>query len=141
MPTTIDGSREAKSIHEISTHVVDAHNVAIRLAADDTRPGKYEWNVPCRTLTGLAQSIEVVIAGVIVLCFISNELQISLVCLGVADAREAIGGDVQLMRRFEELTLPRWQGDEEFEQLVVTILRHLPLKRASQNPCLRRQGA
>lgn len=64
--------------------------------------------------------------------FISNELQISLVCLGIADAREAIGGDVQLMRRFEELTLPRWQGDEEFEQLIVTILRHLPLKLASQ---------
>lgn len=64
--------------------------------------------------------------------FISNELQISLVCLGITDAREAIGGDVQLMRRFEELTLPRWQGDEEFEQLVVTILRHLPLKLASQ---------
>jgi hypothetical protein len=36
------------------------------------------------------------------------------------------------MRRLEELTLPRWQGDEEFEQLVVTILRHLPLKQASQ---------
>ncbi|MCW8309451.1 TniB family NTP-binding protein [Acidiphilium sp. PA] len=64
--------------------------------------------------------------------FISNELQISLVCLGIADARDAIGGDVQLMRRFEELTLPRWQGDEEFEQLVVIILRHLPLKLASQ---------
>lgn len=64
--------------------------------------------------------------------FITNELQISLVCLGIADAREAIGGDVQLMRRFEDLTLPRWQGDEEFEQLVVTILRHLPLKLASQ---------
>jgi hypothetical protein len=64
--------------------------------------------------------------------FISNELQISLVCLGIADAREAIGGDVQLMRRFEKLTLPRWQGDEEFEHLVATILRHLPLKLASQ---------
>src|SRR5579859_375667 len=64
--------------------------------------------------------------------FISNELKISLVCLGIADAREAISGDVQLSRRFEELTLPRWQGDEEFEQLVVTILRHLPLKLASQ---------
>ena len=36
------------------------------------------------------------------------------------------------MRRFAELTLPRWQCDEEFEQLVVTILRHLPLKLASQ---------
>jgi hypothetical protein len=64
--------------------------------------------------------------------YISNELQISLVCLGISEAREAIGGDVQLARRFEELTLPRWQGDEEFQELVICILRHLPLKLASQ---------
>ena len=64
--------------------------------------------------------------------YLSNELQISLVCLGISEAREAIGGDVQLARRFEELTLPRWQGDEEFQELVVCILRHLPLKLASQ---------
>jgi hypothetical protein len=32
--------------------------------------------------------------------YISNELQISLVCFGVNEAREAISGDVQLARRF-----------------------------------------
>jgi chromosomal replication initiation ATPase DnaA len=64
--------------------------------------------------------------------YVSNELQISLVCLGIAEAREAIGGDVQLARRFEEVTLPRWQGNEEFQELVICILRHLPLKLASQ---------
>ena len=64
--------------------------------------------------------------------YMSNELQISLVCLGISEAREAIGGDVQLARRFEELTLPRWQGDEEFQELIVCMLRHLPLKQASQ---------
>jgi hypothetical protein len=64
--------------------------------------------------------------------YVSNELQISLVCFGIAEAREAIGGDVQLARRFEEVALPRWQGDEEFQELVVCILRHLPLKLASQ---------
>nr|WP_234710219.1 TniB family NTP-binding protein [Sinorhizobium medicae] len=37
--------------------------------------------------------------------FLSNRLQISLVCFGVNDAREAIGGDVQLARRFEQFTL------------------------------------
>ncbi len=42
--------------------------------------------------------------------YLSNELKISLVCLGVSEVREAIGGDVQLARRFEELILPRWQG-------------------------------
>lgn len=51
--------------------------------------------------------------------------------LAVADAREAIGGDVQLTRRFEELAHPRWQGDEKFERLVVAR-RHLPLRPARQ---------
>ena len=32
--------------------------------------------------------------------FLSNRLQISLVCFGVNEAREAISGDVQLARRF-----------------------------------------
>ncbi|WP_245466597.1 MULTISPECIES: TniB family NTP-binding protein [unclassified Mesorhizobium] len=32
--------------------------------------------------------------------FLSNRLQISLVCFGVIEAREAISGDVQLARRF-----------------------------------------
>jgi hypothetical protein len=45
---------------------------------------------------------------------LSNELQSFLVCLGISDALEAISGDVQLARRFEELILPRWQGDEEY---------------------------
>ncbi len=42
--------------------------------------------------------------------FLSNRLQVSLVCFGVNEAREAIGGDVQLARRFEQFTLSRWGG-------------------------------
>jgi hypothetical protein len=64
--------------------------------------------------------------------YLSNELKISLVCFGISDAREAISGDIQLARRFQELLLVRWQGDEGFEELIVAILRHLPLKHASQ---------
>ena len=64
--------------------------------------------------------------------YISNELKISLVCLGISEAREAISGDAQLARRFEELPLTRWQGNEDFQELIVAILRHLPLKLASQ---------
>ena len=37
--------------------------------------------------------------------FLSNSLQISLVCFGVNGAREAISGDVQLARRFENSRL------------------------------------
>jgi len=60
--------------------------------------------------------------------FLSNELKISLVCFGVTDAREAIGGDVQLARRFEELTLPRWSADPHYEALIISILRNMPLR-------------
>ncbi|MEF2074735.1 TniB family NTP-binding protein [Consotaella aegiceratis] len=63
--------------------------------------------------------------------FLSNRLQISLVCFGVSDAREAIGGDVQLARRFEQLTLNRWAANEDFETLIASILRNTPLRRSS----------
>lgn len=63
--------------------------------------------------------------------FLSNRLQISLVCFGVNDAREAIGGDVQLARRFEQFTLSRWAANEDFETLVASILRNTPLHRPS----------
>lgn len=60
--------------------------------------------------------------------YLSNELKISLVCFGVNEAREAISGDVQLARRFEEFPLARWAAEEGFEQLVLAILRNLPLR-------------
>jgi hypothetical protein len=64
--------------------------------------------------------------------FLSNELQLSLVCFGITEAREAINGDVQLARRFDVVTLPRWKADDEFQQLVLAILRNLPLRQ----PCI-----
>ena len=63
--------------------------------------------------------------------FLSNRLQISLVCFGVNDAREAISGDAQLARRFEEFSLNRWAANEQFEALVASILRNTPLRRPS----------
>ncbi|TCQ99164.1 TniB family NTP-binding protein [Neorhizobium sp. JUb45] len=63
--------------------------------------------------------------------FLSNRLQISLVCFGVNDAREAIGGDVQLARRFDQFTLSRWAANEQFEMLVALILRNTPLRHPS----------
>ncbi|MGE0344448.1 MAG: TniB family NTP-binding protein [Porticoccaceae bacterium] len=63
--------------------------------------------------------------------FLSNRLQVSLVCFGVNEAREAIGGDVQLARRFEQFTLSRWAANEQFETLVASILRNTPLRKPS----------
>src|SRR5208283_4094898 len=53
--------------------------------------------------------------------YLSNELKASLVCLGVMDARDAIAGDTQLSRRLDQIMLPRWKADEEFQELVTAI--------------------
>ena len=63
--------------------------------------------------------------------FLSNELKLSLVCFGIMEARDAINGDVQLARRFDAATLPRWTAGKEFEQLVLAIVRNLPLREPS----------
>ncbi|RFB76695.1 TniB family NTP-binding protein [Methylovirgula sp. 4M-Z18] len=63
--------------------------------------------------------------------FLSNELKASLVCLGIAEAREAIAGDVQLARRLDQIALPRWKADAEFQALISAVLRSLPLRHPS----------
>jgi hypothetical protein len=63
--------------------------------------------------------------------YLSNELKVSLVCFGIMEARQAINGDVQLARRFDAVTLPRWTAGKEFEQLVLAIVRNLPLREPS----------
>lgn len=63
--------------------------------------------------------------------YLSNELKASLVCLGVADARDAIAGDTQLSRRLDQIVLPRWKADEEFHELITAVLRSLPIKQPS----------
>jgi Bacterial TniB protein len=63
--------------------------------------------------------------------YLSNELKLSLVCFGINEARQAINGDVQLARRFDTLSLPRWTASKEFEQLVLAIVRNLPLREPS----------
>jgi len=57
----------------------------------------------------------------------------SVPCLPRSDgsAREAIQGDVQLARRFDVLTMPRWAADETFEELVRAILRNQPMREKS----------
>jgi len=63
--------------------------------------------------------------------YLSNELKLSLVCFGIMEARQAINGDVQLARRFDSVSLSRWMAGKEFEQLVLAIVRNLPLKEPS----------
>jgi hypothetical protein len=53
-----------------------------------------------------------------VLRYLSNELEVSLVCLGVSEAVDAIRGDIQLARRLDEHHLPNWRDDAEFSALT-----------------------
>lgn len=62
---------------------------------------------------------------------LSNELGIPLVLFGIQDAREALMHDSQLTRRFRFIELPMWGAGEEFQALVGSILRSLPLRRPS----------
>lgn len=67
-----------------------------------------------------------------VLRYLSNELQVSLVCFGVTDAVTAIRGDVQLARRLDEHHLPNWRDDIEFTELVSALIAAMPLKQPSE---------
>jgi type II secretory pathway predicted ATPase ExeA len=66
-----------------------------------------------------------------VLKFLSNELQISIVGVGIRDAFHAIQSDPQLSNRFETVLLPTWQMDEEYLRLLSSFESITPLKKAS----------
>lgn len=70
--------------------------------------------------------------------FLSNRLHNSMVCFGVNEAREAISGDVQPARRFEQFTLNRWSANEQFETLMALICatrRCVDRRSSRQNRC------
>lgn len=66
-----------------------------------------------------------------VLKYLSNELMLPLVGAGIGTAFNAIRHDEQLASRFEAIGLPRWKMGEEYQRLLLTFERLLPLKRAS----------
>ena len=63
--------------------------------------------------------------------WIGNELQISIVAAGTAEALHAIQSDDQLANRFEPIALPRWTYSEEFRELLRTLEALLPLRKPS----------
>ena len=66
-----------------------------------------------------------------VLRYLSNELEVSLVCFGVSEAVGAIRGDVQLARRLDEHHLPNWRDDSEFSNMIQTLIAAMPLEKKS----------
>ncbi|MZR15384.1 AAA family ATPase [Maritimibacter sp. DP07] len=63
--------------------------------------------------------------------FLGNELRVPLVCVGTAQARNALRTDAQLVRRFEAFALSPWQEGADFTGLMSTLTRSLPLRRES----------
>ena len=75
--------------------------------------------------------------------YLSNELRVSLVCLGIDTAGDAIAGDPQLARRFGQVELPAWQVDADFRALIATFsaIFHCATRRYSiARPCKRSSG-
>ena len=66
-----------------------------------------------------------------VLKFLSNELNICLVCVGTKDAFNAIQTDPQIANRFQPRILKRWKFDVEFKRLLLSFESKLPLKNES----------
>lgn len=64
--------------------------------------------------------------------YLANDLQIPLVCTGNHEARAALLTDAALAERFDAVELVRWQNDEPFRLLMVTLSAILPLRKPSQ---------
>lgn len=70
--------------------------------------------------------------------YLANDLRIPLVCTGNHEARAALLTDAALAERFDAVELVRWQDDEAFRLLMVTLSAILPLRKPSQlaeKPC------
>lgn len=67
-----------------------------------------------------------------VLKHLGNELQIPLVGVGTMDAVRAVYTDPQMANRFEPVALPRWEMNRDFQMLLASFERILPLQQASR---------
>lgn len=66
-----------------------------------------------------------------VIKYLSNELQIPIICSGTREAFNALQTDSQLSNRFEPKALPRWSNDTELKRLLASFEKILPLKEES----------
>lgn len=63
--------------------------------------------------------------------FLSNELQVAIVCAGVPEARFALRSDPQLRSRVADVALPPWIDGPELRAFVALLVQGLPLRRPS----------
>lgn len=67
-----------------------------------------------------------------VIKYLGNELRACIVGVGTKEALRAIQSDPQLANRFEPIPLPKWQLNKDFQQLLASFERVLPLKEPSK---------
>jgi hypothetical protein len=67
-----------------------------------------------------------------VLKYLGNELKIPLVGVGTIDAVRAMQTDPQMVSRFEPVALPRWEMNRDFQTLLASFERTLPLQQPSR---------
>ena len=63
--------------------------------------------------------------------FLSNDLRLALVGVGVPEARHALLSDAQLHSRFSDIELPPWAPGEDLRDFVSRLVWSLPLRRPS----------
>lgn len=63
--------------------------------------------------------------------FLSNELRLAFVGVGVPEARHALLSDGQLRSRFTDVELPPWSLGEELRDFIVRLTWSLPLREPS----------
>lgn len=66
-----------------------------------------------------------------VIKYLGNELQVSIVGVGTKDAFRALQTDPQLSNRFKPISLPRWEMNLDFQRLLASFEKMLPLKESS----------
>jgi len=79
-------------------------------------------------LAGTAGKQREVMNAIKLLC---NELRIPIIGVGTIDAVRILHTDPQHASRFEVAKLPKWKLDKEFQMLVASFQRILPLKKPS----------
>jgi len=60
--------------------------------------------------------------------YLSNETRVPIVGAGTVEAHVLLLSDGQLANRFEPYPLPQWQPNEEFQQLIASFEKLIPLK-------------
>lgn len=93
----------------------------------------------CGTRTLVIDEINSVLAGsplqqrafLQLLRFMSNSLNMALICVGTPEARHALMGEPQLRSRFADFELPRWQDGEALREFLNHLVQTLPLRKPS----------